>query len=593
MNRLLALIRLLWTRIRAVLKFLRRHLKATIATLVVLFIAWTVYAVTRPSVPTLVTAEVVQGDLRQLVEAVGTVVSEKDLELQFPVIDTVSQVLVKEGDKVKTGQRLAALRSGSLSASVASASASVQSAQAALQALEEGSRPEDIAIAEASLANRRASLDVAKQTLTNAQSGLVQAENELRALKSQADTALSSEVSTVASSISQRLTTCSTALVVVRGDFNANEVQDSVVKYSSGQYNDMLVALSSATSAVSAAQAKSVFDFQSALTALSDARMAALQTSTAVSQAYSLMSALPVTSYFTNASKETHKSTVATQSSNVQSALTALETALKTLQDNSASFTTQIAAKESTVSSLKGTRDRAKTDISTYETQVKISEAELALKRAPARQTDIDSARARVNQARAELARAAAQVRDTVLTAPTDGIVTKVNVKVGEVRPTDKPSITLLGNSPYRVEMFVSEIDIPKVFVGMSGAIVLDAFRGQLQPLRVGEIDQTPTDAEGVPKYRVKLDFMQPLNNLKVGMTGDAEVVTGFKSNVVSVPFRAIVEDASGRDIVRVLIPGSQNYAERQVTVGMEGEGGLTEVEGVSVGDTVVVLIKE
>lgn len=593
MNSILAFFRSFWSRIKIALRFLRRHLTATIVTLVVLLIAWTVYAVTRPSQPTLVTAEAVQGDLRQLVEAVGTVVSEKDLELQFPVLDVVSQVLVREGDTVKSGQRLATLRSGSLSASVASASASVQSAEAALRALEEGSRPEDIAIAEASLANRKASLDVAKQTLKNAEDGLVRAENELRALKSQADTALSSEVSTVASTISQRLTACNTAILVVRGDFNANEVQDSVVKYSPGQYNDLLVALNNASAKVSAAQSKSVYDFQSALAALTEARNAALETANVVSQAYSLMSALPVTSYFTNTSKETHKSTIATQSSNVQSALTALETALKSLQDNSASYTTQIAVKESTVTSLKGTRDKAKTDISTYDTQVKIAEAELSLKRAPARQTDIDSARARVNQARAELARAASQLRDTVLTAPTDGIVTKVHIKVGEVRPSDKPSITLLGNSPYRVEMFVSEIDIPKVFVGMTGAIVLDAFRGQNIALRVGEIDQAPTDEEGVPKYRVKLDFLSPPENLKVGMTGDAEIVTGFKADVVSVPFRAIVEDAAGREIVRVLIPGTQNYAERQVTVGMEGEGGMTEVEGVQAGDTVVVLIKE
>lgn len=583
----------LWTRTRGVLSFVRRHLTATIVTTIVLLIAWTVFAVTRPSQPTFVTAVAERGDLRQLVEAVGTVVSEKDLELQFPVLDVVAQVLVKEGQEVKAGERLATLRSGSLSASVASASASVQSAEAALRALEEGSRPEDIAIAEAALANKYASLQVAKQTLANAEESLKKSEDELRALRTQADVALASEVSTVNSTISQRLSAASTAIVVVRGDFNANEVQDSLVKYSTNDYNVLLAQLQTAESQVNAAKAQSVTNFESALSALTNARNAALTTANAMSTAYNLMSALPVTSYFTNSSKETHKGTIAAERSNAQSALSALDTALKTLQDNSASYTTQIAVKESSVTTLKGTRDRAKTDIATFETQVRISEAELALKKAPARQTDIDSARARVNQARADLARAAAQVRDTVLLAPTDGVITKVNVKVGEVRPSDKPSVTMLGNSPYRVEMLVSEIDIPKVSLGMTGAIVLDAFRGRSLPMLVGEIDQAPTSEGGVPKYRVKLDFVSAPENLKVGMTGDAEIVTGFKENVVSVPFRAIVEDDDGRDIVRIVMPGSTDYTERQVTVGMEGEGGQTEVDGVEAGETVIVLIKE
>jgi len=593
MQKILHFLRQLWVHVRIILGFLRRHLRWTIVGLVVLFIAWVVYAVTRPSQPTFVTAEAMRGDLRQLVEAVGTVVSEKDLELQFPIVDVVASVLVKEGDQVTSGRRLATLRSGSLSASVASASASVASAEAALRALEEGSRPEDIAIAEAALANRKASLDVAKQTLANAEEGLKRAEDELRALKSQADIQLASEVSTVGSTIAQYLSTCRTALLVVRGDFNANEVQDSLLKHSPGGYNDLLVTLSNAESAVTQAQAAQSSNFESALSALTQARNAALTTSSAVGRAYDLMASLPVTSYFTNASKETHKGTIATERSSVQSALSSLDAALKSLQDNSASFTTQIAVKESTVTSLKGTRDKAKTDITTYETQVKVSEAELALKKAPARQTDIDSARARVNQARADLARAAAQLRDTVLTAPTDGVITKVNVKVGEVRPSAVPSVTMLGDSPYRVEMLVSEIDIPKVLLGQTGSIVLDAFRGQMFPMHVGEIDQAPTDEEGVPKYLVKLDFDAPPENLKVGMTGDAEIETGFRSDVISVPFRAIIENDQGQSVVRVIRSGSQEFIEKPVIVGMEGDGGQTEVTGVEAGETVVVLVKE
>jgi multidrug efflux pump subunit AcrA (membrane-fusion protein) len=145
MNSLSTFLLSLWSRVLIGLGFFRRHLKKTFAIIAIVLVAWISYAVSRPKKIEYVTAVAVKGDLHQLVEAVGTVTSEKALDLQFSGMDVVSQVYVKEGDMVKAGQKLAQLRSGSLSASIASASANVQSAKAALQALEEGSRPEDIA----------------------------------------------------------------------------------------------------------------------------------------------------------------------------------------------------------------------------------------------------------------------------------------------------------------------------------------------------------------------------------------------------------------------------------------------------------------
>ncbi len=240
---------------------------------------------------------------------------------------------------------------------------------------------------------------------------------------------------------------------------------------------------------------------------------------------------------------------------------------------------------------MQGTRDRANADISTYKTSLTIDEAQLALKKAPARATDISAAQARVRQAQADVARASAQLKDTILFAPVNGIVTQVNVKPGEMRPSAEPSVTMLGDSPYRIEMFVSEVDIPKIQVSQSGSIKLDAFRDTPIQLRVGEIDPAATDKDGVPKYRVKLDFVYHHDDLKVGMTGDAEIVTGFRSNVVSVPVRSVIQ-VDGKDTVRVQGKDG-NIEERSVVTGMEGEGGMIEVSNISEGETVIVLEKK
>lgn len=585
---------LLLARITRVYRYLRSHAKSTIAVIILVLVGWAVYAVTRPTQPVYVTDTARRGDLKQTVEAVGTVVSEKDLQLQFSSIDVVSQVLVKEGDRVKAGQRLAALRSGTLSASIASASANVQSAQAALKALEQGSRPEDIAIVEAGVNNKRASLQVAQQTVTSAEANLKIAESQLQTLKNEADISLSGQVSAVGSTVSQQLATAKTAVLAIRGVFSANDVSDAVVKSQPTGYDTLIVNMNALETEITAAQTMTApLNYQDALQKLSRARGLVARSTDIANRAYDIVSGLPLTDYFTNTSRETNKTTIATQKSAVQSALATIDASSKSLQDASATYDTRIAAQQASITTLTGTRDRAKADIITYQTSLAIDEAQLALKKAPARQTDIDAARARVRQAQADVARAAAQWNDTILTAPVEGIVTKVNVKVGEIRPTAEPSITLLGTSPYRIEMFVSEVDIPKVKLGHTGSITLDAFRGQPFPLRVGSIDTASTDKDGVPKYRIKMDFITVPEGLKVGMTGDAEIITGERKDVITVPLRSVIESSSGSSLVRVLNKDGVTYEERAVTTGMEGQGGGLEVTGVNEGETVIVLIKQ
>lgn len=575
------------------LGFLRIHLKATVATIVVLMIGWGVFAVTRPKQPVFITAPAVRGDLRQTVEAVGTVISDRDLQLQFPTMDIIAQVFVKEGDHVKAGTKLAILRSASLSAGVAGAFANVQSAQAQLNQLLEGSRPEDIAIAEAQVRNKQASLDAAVQTLKNAEDNIPTAQSQLAALKNEAAISLSGQVATAGSTVSQQLGTAKTALLTTQGVFNANDVQDAVVKGNPSGYDTFQSNLAATISSITSLESGlRITDDRTALKNLDVARLYVGSTADIVNRGEDILSALPLTGYFTNTSRETNKTTLAIQKTAVQSALLSIDAATKALRDASAGEETRIAAQESQIVVLQGTRDRAKADIATYRTSLQIDEATLALKKAPTRQTDIDAARARVRQAQADLARATAQYNDAILTAPVEGIVTKVNVKAGEMRPSTEPSVTMLGNSPYRIEMFVSEIDIPKVRLAQTGSVKLDAFPDKRFALRVNEIDSAATDRDGVSKYRVKLDFVYPHDELKIGMTGDADITTGFRADIVSVPLRAVIGKDDGTKFVRILKADGKSFDEATVTTGMEGEGGNVEVTGVGLGATVIVLIK-
>jgi RND family efflux transporter MFP subunit len=579
--------------ITRILSFARTHKwKLLIAVLILVPVTGLLAVALSPSQPVYVTEVAERGEIKQTVEAVGTVISDRDLQLQFPTSGIVAGVYVKEGDVVKQGQRLAVLRAGNLSADIASASARVQQAEADLRTRQEGTRPEDIAIAEAELNSKRASLETAKTSFKTAEEALVTSQTKLDALKQEALTSLMGYVTNVGSAITQQLTAGQNALSEVRGVYSNNDVIDAVIKYDSAEYTDMNNTMSTAENAITAAYGKSSpADYQQALLSLAQARNAVSTSLLVVNRAFDLMGKLPETSYFDESDRQAHKSTLAAQRTALQTSLNALDAETKSLRDASANFTTRISAEEGSVTSSRGAMERARSDIATFEASVKISEAQLAQKKAPTRKSDIDSAVANVRQARAALARASAEYGNTVLTAPIAGRISKVNVKVGEFTPPDA-AVTLLGNSPYRVEMYVSEIDVPKVQVSQSGSIELDAFRGTNFKLVVSQVDNASTDRDGVPKYRVRMDFVYPHDELKIGMTGDAAITTGIQQNVITIPLRAVLEREDGTSYVRIQKEDG-TIEDRSVVTGLEGEGSSVEVTGVQEGEVVIVLEKK
>ena len=567
--------------------------KSIFGALALLIIVWIISAVTSVKPPEYITELSKKGDLTQTVEAVGTVISEKDLALQFRSSGIVGQVLVKDGDTVKAGQRLAAIRAGDLSASVAGAVARMRQAEAALRALQEGTRPEEIAIAEAQLQNKRANLETAKATLKTSQEALANSKTKLTTLKQEVNTALAGQVSVAGSTAAAEVSTAEQTLLSIDDIFGQNDVIEAVTYSSPGAIATIRSAQNTARSSLLAVRsAANPFDYEAALVHMQNTQAAIQKAIDALNFAYGTIESTPEISNFTHADKEAHKSTFNTRISTARTSLSAINAWVQSLKDASANYETRIATEEGSLASAQGTMDRAKADIATYETSILIDEANLALKRAGARQTDLDSARASLDAARAEVARASASVGDTVITAPIDGRVTKVNIKVGEITPVGA-AITMIGDSPYRVEMFVSEIDIPKVQLTHSGSIELDAFPGTHYALHTSEIDEAQTIVEGVSKYRVKLDFVHVHDEFKIGMTGDAEIVTGMRIDVISVPRRAVLERDTGEYYVRIL-KEDQTLEEREVTIGMESGSGEVEVlTGLQEDENVVVLVKE
>ena len=73
-------------------------------------------------------------------------------------------------------------------------------------------------------------------------------------------------------------------------------------------------------------------------------------------------------------------------------------------------------------------------------------------------------------------------------------------------------------------------------------------------------------------------------------MSADVDISINKKENIISIPQRA-VQDTNGKKIVQVLENGKP--VDREVKLGLEGDGGLVEiVSGLNEGDLVITSTK-
>jgi HlyD family secretion protein len=180
--------------------------------------------------------------------------------------------------------------------------------------------------------------------------------------------------------------------------------------------------------------------------------------------------------------------------------------------------------------------------------------------------SSINAGQASVQSARANLARASKDVSRTTLVAPMNGVISLLNVKKGErvvgtaqMAGTEMMRVADLSSIEIRVD--VPENDIPKVHIGDSAIINVDAyinrkFKGivyQIASSQNGAVNaNSATTSTDVTNYKVYIrilhssydDLIDPSKPrsfpFRPGMTASADIQTRRKLNVLSVPINAV-----------------------------------------------------
>ena len=127
---------------------------------------------------------------------------------------------------------------------------------------------------------------------------------------------------------------------------------------------------------------------------------------------------------------------------------------------------------------------------------------------------------ARLNNAKAQSAAAQKALDNYELKAPFDGVVTDVNVAVGELVGNEKFAVQMADTSKWYIETSdLTELEVVKVSVGQLVDIAPDALPELVLKGTVDSISQSYKSQGGDILYTVKINLDETDPNLRWGMT--------------------------------------------------------------------------
>lgn len=205
-------------------------------------------------------------------------------------------------------------------------------------------------------------------------------------------------------------------------------------------------------------------------------------------------------------------------------------------------------------------------------------------------QQSLASAERRIAQGRAENARARDMLSKTEITAPIDGVITRLDAEQGEMvvmGVQNQPGtilMTISDLSAVNAEVKVAEADVMRLSNGFASTVTLEAlplqkFTGRVVEIGASALAQVGTQA-AAREFRVKVRIDGPTTALRPGLTCDTEILVAERKNALTVPLQAVVE-RDGRTGVFVVRDGGVQFTP--VTTGIIG-GLSIEVDGVAEG---------
>ncbi len=196
------------------------------------------------------------------------------------------------------------------------------------------------------------------------------------------------------------------------------------------------------------------------------------------------------------------------------------------------------------------------------------------------RQSATRQAEARLVSARARRDEVVARQAQTQILAPTDGIISRVSVRIGAVTAVGQEMFRIIRDGRLELEARVPELELAALRAGQP-VVVRHGGRNIAAELRIVAPVVAADTRLGIARVA-----LPPDSGLRPGMFARAEI-TGARREVVLVPASSVVF-REGAPQAFVLAEGQSRVAMRRLVAGARQDGMVEILEGLRAGERVV-----
>lgn len=196
-----------------------------------------------------------------------------------------------------------------------------------------------------------------------------------------------------------------------------------------------------------------------------------------------------------------------------------------------------------------------------------------------------DTAASQLRSARAQQRLSANQRHYTVLSADRAGVVTAIDVEVGQVVSAGQQVLTLAAEGEREVLISIPEARVDELRRADTLTVTAWAYPQRSYEGRLREL--APDSDKATRTYAARVTLVQPDPQLLLGMTASVRVRIAGDTPSAHVPLSALHHHA-GKAQVWIVAPQTFTVSARPVRVGSPEQGRVRIIEGLRAGEVVV-----
>lgn len=195
----------------------------------------------------------------------------------------------------------------------------------------------------------------------------------------------------------------------------------------------------------------------------------------------------------------------------------------------------------------------------------------------------IQTAQAAVESARAQVSIAEKAVADATVRAPFAGYISNRPIAVGEYVTPAAIAATVLRTNPIKLQLQVSEAEVPFVSAGMGVSLEVEAYKDRKFAGRISAVNPAIDPVSRAVSVDVQVENSD--NALRSGMFATARIVRQGGGRSVFVPRQAVLSDQNTQSY-RVFVIQDDTAKLRVVQIGDEESDTIQILSGVNADET-------